>query len=192
MEKTNVRLIHSARLGLYHSSKAAVTILSETLRLELAPLGVTVITGMLGHIESSFHVNDSWQGLSESSTYKSVESQIAKSAEGKVGPKKEKAEDFARRFVDDVLRGASGQVWRGAMAQTVRAIGHHAPMSVLVRDDLILQGVLGPPRARNSRADYNVRTPYSCPVVGWTQWQKHRRKVDTGIEECILGKVSEL
>ena len=143
MEKTNVRLIHFAHLGLYHSSKAAVTILSETLRLELAPLGVTVITGMLGNIESNFHVNDSWQGVSESSKYKSVESQIAKSAEGKVGPKKEKAEDFARRFVDDILRGTSGQVWRGAMAQTVRAIGHHAPMRVLVCDDLILQGVLG-------------------------------------------------
>ena len=81
--------------------------------------------------------------MSGSSTYKSVESQITKSAEGKVGPKKEKAEDFAQRFVDDVLRGASGQVWRGAMAQTVRAIGHHAPMRVLVRNNLILRGVLG-------------------------------------------------
>lgn len=45
-------------LGLYHSSKAAVTILSETLRLELAPLGVTVITGMLGSIRTNFHSND--------------------------------------------------------------------------------------------------------------------------------------
>ena len=120
-------------IGLYHSSKAAVTILSETLRLELAPFGVTVITGMLGNLESNFHNNDSWQGLPESSRYKSIEAQIANSAEGKIGPEKEKADDFVKRFVDDILRGASGQVWRGAAAQTVRAIGHHAPMSVLVR-----------------------------------------------------------
>lgn len=119
--------------GLYDSSKAAVTIISETMRLELAPLGVTVVTGMLGNIESNFHTNDSWQGLSESSRYKSVEPQITKTAEGKLGPKKKKADDFARRFVNDVLSGASGQIWRGTMAQTTRIIGHHAPASVLDR-----------------------------------------------------------
>ncbi|CAF9941873.1 hypothetical protein IMSHALPRED_003072 [Imshaugia aleurites] len=136
VEKTNIRLIHSAHSGLYHSSKTASTIPNKTLSLELAPVDVTVITGMLGKIESNLHVNDFWQGLSRSSTYNQIESQIAKTAEGEIGPKKEKAEDFARRFVDDILRGASGQVWRGAMAQTVRATGNHAPMKVL--DGLLL------------------------------------------------------
>ncbi|KAL8939649.1 MAG: hypothetical protein Q9211_002641 [Gyalolechia sp. 1 TL-2023] len=103
---------------------AAVTILSETLRLELAPLGVTVTTGMLGNIESNFHANDTWQGLPESSRYKSIESEIARTAEGKIGPNKHKSNDFARLFVGDVLRRTSGMVWRGAMAQTVRIIGH--------------------------------------------------------------------
>ena len=134
-DKTNFAF---AYVGLYNSSKAAVTIVSETLRLELAPLGVTVITGMLGNIKSNFHLNDSWQGMPDTSRYKSVEPQIAKNAEGKIGPKKDEVEDFARRFVSDILRGASGQVWRGAKAQTVRAIGHHAPMGLLVRKDLVL------------------------------------------------------
>ena len=119
-------------VGLYHSSKAAVTIISETLRLELAPLGVPVITGMLGNIESNFHDNDFWRGIPESSRYKSVESQIAKTAKGEGGPELEKAKDFAKRFVGDILSGTSGQVWRGAKAQTVRFIGHYAPMRVLV------------------------------------------------------------
>lgn len=88
------RLYSILFVGLYASSEAAVTIMSETLRLELAPLGVTVITGMLGNIESNFHVNDSWQGIPESSRYKLVEQQIAKTAEGKVGPKKDKVEEF--------------------------------------------------------------------------------------------------
>lgn len=113
--------------------------MSETLRLELAPLGVAVIMAMLGHIESNIHVNDSWQGLPASSRYKSVEAQMAKTAEGKVGPKKEKAEDFARRFVEDILSGISGQVWRGAMAQTVRVLAYHAPARVLVRDYAIFE-----------------------------------------------------
>ena len=107
--------------------------MSETLRLELAPFGVTVVTGMLGHIESNVHANDPWNGLPESSRYKAVEAQMAKSAEGTIGPKLEKVDDFARRFVADVLGGASGQVWRGAGARTVRAVGYHAPTSVLVR-----------------------------------------------------------
>ncbi|KAL8723688.1 MAG: hypothetical protein Q9181_007229 [Wetmoreana brouardii] len=136
--EADARLRLFLHIGLYHASKAAVTILSETLRLELAPLGVTVITGMLGSVDSNFHANDSWQVLPESSRYKTVESQIAKTAEGKIGPKKEKLDDFARRFVGDILKGGSGQIWRGAMAQTVRVMGYHAPMSVLARCDLIL------------------------------------------------------
>lgn len=99
-------------LGLYSSSKAAATSLSETLRLELAPLGVTVLTAMIGNIESNFHNNDFWQGLPESSLYKSVEAQVAKTAEGKIGPNKEPPEDFAKRFMDDILSRSSGQVWR--------------------------------------------------------------------------------
>lgn len=165
-------LFDPAHIGLYHSSKAAVTILSETLRLELAPLGVTVITGMLGSIESNFQVNDSWQGVPDSSRYKSAEAQIAKSAEGKVGPKKEKVEDFARRFTDDVLKGASGQIWRGAMAQTTRVIGHHAPMRVLVCNNLVLRRLIKP----NDCADYGDRTVCSCPVVAWILWQKRRQR----------------
>ncbi|KAL9023105.1 MAG: hypothetical protein Q9196_007385 [Gyalolechia fulgens] len=145
--------------GLYHASKAAVTILSETLRLELAPLGVTVTTGMLGNIESNFHANDTWQGLPESSRYKSIESEIARTAEGKIGPKKHKSNDFARLFVGDVLRRTSGMVWRGAMAQTVRIIGYHAPMSVLARYALFL---IRSHIARDSCANYLDRIACYC------------------------------
>ena len=113
--------------------------MSETLRLELAPLGVTVVTGMLGNVQSNFHANDFWHGISESSRYKSVEIQIANTAEGKIGPKAEEAGTFAKHFVDDVLNGKSGQVWRGPMAQTVRAMGYHAPTKVLVRGYLLVQ-----------------------------------------------------
>ena len=122
----------SSVLGLYHSSKAAVTILSETLRLELAPLGVRVITAMLGSVESNFHTDDAWRGLPASSLYKSVEAQVTRTAAGQAGPKKEGVGEFAARFADDITNGASGQVWRGAMAQTTRFMAYHAPMSLLV------------------------------------------------------------
>ncbi|KAI9712848.1 MAG: hypothetical protein M1820_001470 [Bogoriella megaspora] len=120
--------------GLYSSSKAAVTQLSETLRLELASLGVTVVTGMLGSIETNFHDNDPWKPLPEDSVYKSIEDKVR----GRKGPKSEKVEVFARNFVGDVLGGASGQVWRGAVAQTSRTMGYHAPMGLL--DYLLVKG----------------------------------------------------
>ena len=106
--------------------------MSETLRLELAPLGVTVITGMLGAIESNFHDNDSWHGIPETSRYKSIEPQIARKAAGTDDLKRDDVDEFARQFVNDVLKGASGQVWRGAKAQTCRVLGHHAPIGLLV------------------------------------------------------------
>ena len=164
--------------GLYHSSKAAVTIMSETLRLELAPLDVTVITAMLGNIESNFHVNDSWQGLPATSNYKSVQTQIAKTAEGKIGPKKEKAEDFARRFAEDILGGTSGQVWRGAMAQTVRVLAYHAPARVLVRDDAVFEYRVS---MESVRADLNDRMVWFCPVPDWMSW---RRKLQGSSSMC--------
>jgi len=143
VDNINARIFNAAPIGLYTSSKADVTIISETLRLELAPLGVTVIMGVLGHIEFSFHVNDSRQWLPESSRYKSVEAEIAKSAEGKGSPKAESAEDFTRPSVGDVLGGASGQVCRGAKAQTIRVVGQLAPVRILVCDDFVLSVLLG-------------------------------------------------
>lgn len=127
---------------------------------------------MLGSIESNFQNNDKWHGAGESSIYKSIESKITRTAEGKIGPKKENAEVFARRFVDDVLRGVSGQVWRGAMAQTTRAVGYHAPASVVVRDNVKLQPAPGGVVDSKSNADQAARTLCSCPGVDWMTWQK--------------------
>ena len=119
---------------------------------------------MLGHIQSNFHDNDRWVGLSESSYYKSIEPQIAKAATSEVGPLMEKVEDFAKHFVTDILRGASGQVWRGAMAQTVRALAYHAPMRLLVS---VLSFVVGP-----CLVLIFARIAYSGVEAGWTSSQR--------------------
>ena len=109
--------------------------MSEILRLELAPFGVTVVTGMIGNVQTNFHSNDTWSGLSDDSMYSSMEPYIQRFAEGKYSLKKEPREDFARRFVNDILGGKSGQVWRGTNALTGRVVGYHAPAAVLVSDD---------------------------------------------------------
>ena len=120
-----------AHLGLYFSSKAAVTIMSDTLVLELAPQGVKVITGMLDYIESNIDDNVPGRGTPESSRYIAVGEQIAESAEGNIGQKFENLDDFARKFVDDISGGVTGQ-WRGAGVQAFGGLVFTPPLSSIL------------------------------------------------------------
>jgi hypothetical protein len=146
------------------------------MRLELAPLGVRVITGMLGKIESKFHDNDAWEGLPESSPYKGVENQIRLTACGAVGPKCEKLDEFAARFVDDITGGASGQVWRGAMAQTTRFMAYHAPTSLLVR-------VLHQSRCRSTDGMRRIECFYQ--TAAWISWRNRRPRTRPSIRLLV-------
>ncbi|TLD19745.1 hypothetical protein PspLS_09332 [Pyricularia sp. CBS 133598] len=68
--------------GIYNSSKAAVTTLSETLRLEMAPLGVRVITAMVGVVGTRIFRHGDEFSLPPGSRYKSVEKEIGKWSRG--------------------------------------------------------------------------------------------------------------
>jgi short-subunit dehydrogenase len=68
--------MHTPYLGLYVSSKAAIQMASDTLRVELRPLGVNVITGMVGMVESKFHDNLAEVVVKDDSLYKSAEKWI--------------------------------------------------------------------------------------------------------------------
>ena len=161
--------------------------MSETLRQELAPLGVRVVTGMLGSIESNFYANDSWRGLSESSRYKSIEPYIAKKMESRDGQKQENVEDFARNFVADVLSGAEGQVWRGKMAQTCRVLGGHGPAWFLVCWDCVLSlraNLFG--RRAIVLIFLNYRIIWFALVVAWMFWKKSMSKSDAGFSKVRM------
>ena len=152
--------------------------MSETLRQELAPLGVRVVTGMLGSVESNFYANDSWQGLSETSRYKSVEPYIAKKMESRDGQKQENVEDFARNFVGDVLSGAEGQVWRGKMAQTCRILGGHGPAWFLVCWNCVVSLGVNFYVGRNEMLIWNHRIIWCALAVAWMFWERSKGKSD--------------
>lgn len=98
--------------GQYNASKAAINMLSETLRYELAPLHVRVITLVAGNVAS--HMSTGVNGpppasLPITSRYKAVEAELAKG---------EKFADmdtsvFADGVVAAVVGGATGKVWKG-------------------------------------------------------------------------------
>jgi len=104
--------------GIYNSSKAALTFLSETLRLELEPLGVRVVTAMVGAIgPTDIYRKSDKMTLPEDSWYIPIESLIAKQASGEMQePNNEYVDVTARNIVLDTLRGCRGQVWRGGEA----------------------------------------------------------------------------
>ncbi|MCJ1312666.1 hypothetical protein MMC25_006342 [Agyrium rufum] len=99
-------------LGVYSASKAALTLLSETLRVELEPFGVSVITLMTGAVKSNQFANDPCPGLPDDSMYKPVEKQLESITDFDSFPRQTAAK-YAKNVVSDVLGGETGKIWRG-------------------------------------------------------------------------------
>lgn len=122
--------MHTPWISTYVSSKAAFTSYSETLRLELAPFGVDVMTVMTGTVDSLFHVNDPFK-LPEGSRYALIEEKIAGWASGELKPKGIPNEKFAELIVGDVTTdGKSGLIWKGPNAGSLAAMSKWAPQSL--------------------------------------------------------------
>lgn len=118
--------------GVYGASKAALTFLSETLRLEMAPLGVKVVTVITGVVDTNITNNGKEVKLPPTSQYLSIEEKIAARGRGEHGQSKMTPEHFAEKVVGDVLAGASGKIWRGSLASTIRFISNYVPASFFV------------------------------------------------------------
>ncbi|TVY55514.1 Short-chain dehydrogenase cctT [Lachnellula cervina] len=104
--------------GIYTSSKAATNLLSETLRLELEPLSVRVITVVAGIVKSSFFANLGNEDfeLPQGSYYKSLEKHIGGLSRGEDLPANAMgAEEFGRGVVADVLAGKRGNTYTGTL-----------------------------------------------------------------------------
>ncbi|KAI1134065.1 putative short-chain dehydrogenase/reductase [Hypoxylon sp. FL0543] len=102
--------------GLYNSSKAAMTFLSETWKIELEPLGVRVVTAMIGAINTQLYTKHETT-LPQGSYYKPIEGIIAKQVRGELQePNNEPVHITARNVVRDTLGGRHGKIWRGGEA----------------------------------------------------------------------------
>ncbi|EEA25547.1 hypothetical protein TMatcc_006222 [Talaromyces marneffei ATCC 18224] len=101
--------------GIYNSSKAATALLSETLRLELSPLGVRVITAMVGAVNTQFFADRRDLTLPAESFYQPIHDKIARENKGLqyTTSMKQDVDVFAKNLVNDVVGGKSGLVWRG-------------------------------------------------------------------------------
>lgn len=125
------------------------------MRLELAPLDVSVLTVVTGGVESSGQTYFNDLELPNESLYKDVGETIVSRAQGNdVMPRMDTME-YAKTVVDGLEKGKSGRIWHGGIAEMVRgsATNLAVPLEVMVsyytRDDLAWSR--GLVRSRTSR-----------------------------------------
>ncbi|KAJ8131463.1 hypothetical protein O1611_g2159 [Lasiodiplodia mahajangana] len=102
-------------LGTYNSSRSATTSISETLRIEMAPLGVRVVTAILGGIGTSGNDPDRKGELElpAGSHYQKLSNTINRYHKALVFTKKQNVDFAANNILNDVLRGGSIFIRRG-------------------------------------------------------------------------------
>ncbi|GAB1311771.1 NADPH-dependent 1-acyl dihydroxyacetone phosphate reductase [Madurella fahalii] len=124
--------VNTPWVGVYASAKAALNSISDTLRLELAPFNVSVVTIMIGTVATPFHANEPDVVLPFSSRYAVIRDTINLWAKGEVGPKGGSPEELAKSLVEDIVGdGKNVQVWKGANSGTVKFLSRWMPTSML-------------------------------------------------------------
>lgn len=98
----------------YNATKAAVAAYSNTLRLEVAPLGIEVVTIYMGEVVTKM-MSD--QKFDPESLYAAVEHKVRERGEHH-GKASMSAHEFARQVVHEVLRGGQSFIWKGTNAFT--------------------------------------------------------------------------
>ncbi|OKL59990.1 hypothetical protein UA08_04784 [Talaromyces atroroseus] len=127
-------------MTVYNASKAALVMFGETLRLELSPFGVRVVSVIAGAVDTNIMRNSPVPELPESSRYFAARKQIIDLAAGadNDGLKRMSVKAFAEKVVNDVLQGANGRIWRGEYSSIVRLSNVMMPTAVLPRENEIL------------------------------------------------------
>ncbi|OTA98276.1 hypothetical protein M426DRAFT_17566 [Hypoxylon sp. CI-4A] len=101
--------------GIYNASKAAVEVLGATIRTELAPLGIRVVTVKTGSISSQLFNNAPPTKLPEDSLYRPAKVFIEGRKMLDMAPYTE-PEVYAKKVVDELLRSSVKHViWQGSL-----------------------------------------------------------------------------
>jgi 1-acylglycerone phosphate reductase len=118
--------------GLYAASKRSLEIVAETLRLEVEPFGVTVLSVVTGAVKTNGQTYfEDWK-LPEGSLYKPIENIIAERTRGNDGVKRMPLMEYANKVAANIIRGASGKIWYGTSAGGVKFGENFMPQSLMV------------------------------------------------------------
>ncbi|KAI8232027.1 Short-chain dehydrogenase cctT [Colletotrichum sp. SAR 10_86] len=122
----------------YNASKAAVASYSDTLRLEVSPLGLKVLTVYMGEVSTAIIQADNVK-FAPDSVYADTEAKIReRSATHEKTTMK--PDEFARQVVPEVLSAKSPYVWKGTNAFIVWLLNAFGPRTVF---DSTMNGASG-------------------------------------------------
>ncbi|GFF43815.1 NADPH-dependent 1-acyldihydroxyacetone phosphate reductase [Aspergillus udagawae] len=111
--------VNTPYMGVYSASKRSLEIIAETLRLEMAPFNVKVLSIVTGAVRTNGQTYFDDLRLPEDSLYKTIEDTVVARARGKDGATRMAAEEYAAQVVRAITAGRQGKFWCGSMAGTV-------------------------------------------------------------------------
>jgi 1-acylglycerone phosphate reductase len=120
----------------YNASKAAVAAYSDTLRLEVQPLGLKVKTLYMGEVSTPLMAADNIN-FGPESIYHVVEDSLKARTNTHLAKTMAPAQ-FAREVADEVLNGRSATIWKGTNAFVVWFLDAVGPRNVF--DSTLLKG----------------------------------------------------
>ncbi|KAG7419805.1 NADPH-dependent 1-acyldihydroxyacetone phosphate reductase [Fusarium oxysporum f. sp. rapae] len=112
----------------YNASKAAVVAYSDTLRLEVRPLGLKVVTLHMGEVSTPLMATDNIN-FGPESIYRDAEDAVKQRTSTHLD-KTMPPEQFAREVVSAVIDGKQSFLWKGTNASLVWLLNAFGPRTV--------------------------------------------------------------
>ncbi|KAL3469076.1 hypothetical protein BJX99DRAFT_265526 [Aspergillus californicus] len=118
-------------ISAYASSKRSLEVYADTLRLELAPFNVRVLTVVTGAVHSQGQAHFDNYCVPDDSLYKPIEGTIGLRAQGQDGYAREDLTKYSETVVGEIVKVKAGKLWCGAGGGTARIVTGLLPGFVL-------------------------------------------------------------
>lgn len=123
MNSSVVSVIPMPGMGIYSASKAALAMLTDTLRLEVAPFGIRVVELKTGTVESNFHESGGKAVLPSDSLYAPIKADMETLINGTAKEDTSRRMDasvWAKQVVGQLVKSdPPTKVWKGGAAGTI-------------------------------------------------------------------------